>query len=51
MPGRSMDGDLLGWIDWIDNNNNGVVRGLAEGKRWKLIVVNLRDDGDDSAGK
>ena len=48
--------DILEWIDWNDKNNigeksgtYGMVKRIAEKKnRWKLIVVNLRDDGSDS---
>ena len=55
-PRRTWMKDILEWIDWNNKNNTGekngtygMVKRIAEKKnRWKLIVVNLRDDGDDN---
>ena len=55
-PRRSWMKDILEWIDWNDKNNTaekngtyGMVKRIAENRnRWKFIVVNLRDDGDDN---
>ena len=58
-PRRSWMKDILEcheWMDWNDKNNTGekngtygIVKRIAENRnRWKLIVVNLRDDGDDN---
>ena len=54
-PRRSWMKDILEWIDWNDkiipvkNGTYGMIKIIAEKKnRWKLIVVNLRDDGDYS---
>ena len=58
-PRRTWMKDIMEWIDWNNKNNTGekygtysMVKRIAEKKnRWKLIVVNLRDDGDDSGMK
>ena len=55
-PRRSWMKDILEWIDWNDKNNTsqktdtyGMVKRIAEKRnRWKLIVVNLNDDGEYS---
>ena len=54
-PRRSRMKDILQWIDWNNKNNTGekgtyeMVKRIAENRnRWKLIVVNLRDDGYDN---
>ena len=55
-PRRSWMKDSLEWIYWNDKNNTGekngtyvMVKRIAENRnRWKLIVVNLRDDGNDN---
>lgn len=55
-PRRKWIKDVYEWVDWKEENINrgkegtyGMVKRVAEQKdRWRLITVNLRNNGDDN---